>query len=187
MSTEIIVCPDCGQRYSPAKGESVLRVETWRRTTRKVERVEAQDVRLPQHKRGRHHDAHASMTHWALRGWVPVPQEIAEAEIALDSNRPAWQTSRQFHYVWLFDIDRLESIAIELDDLQRQTCEELVRAARAVRLDWPWWRAYLDVLGVSPEESARGLTINASSRGDVLFRTLPRRPLPIGPTLRGVL
>jgi hypothetical protein len=192
VTVDIIVCPDCGQVYNAIKGARVARVET-RQGTRKVERVEAQDVRLPQHKRGRHHLAHVAVTQRALDEWAIVACGPSRVELPYPIHSSECVLIDRSSAIWFARWPEIEDIAMDraqTDPTYSGALERILRAARAVRLDWPWWRAYLDVLGVSPEESAKGLTINAANRGDVLFLKLPPRPLAAqtpGPTLRGVL
>lgn len=184
MTAEIIVCPDCGQRYDPAKAARLARVRTRDGRTIKPGRVEAQDVRTAAHREGRHHRAHETVTQRALDGW-----SLIEVEYALGAKRFSVPvevevidsaTTLRFVRTW-----NLDSLTIECgNDALRSLGERIWRASMAVRTDHPWWRAYLHELGVSAEEIALGLTVGNADRGDVLFR---RRVPQVGQTLRGVL
>jgi hypothetical protein len=92
--------------------------------------------------------------------------------------------------LYFFCVEQAEFRAVEIDDAQmRAEVERCVRAARAVREDHPWWRAYLHELGMGADEIARGFTVSHDNRADVLFE---RRAGVFaldasGPTLRGLL
>lgn len=183
----VIVCPDCGQRYDPNKAATVARA--WSESTRRLikpGRVEAQDVDTAAHRGGRHHRAHVEVTRRALDGWGVVSREIAQAAIehrvpleSVGIDGPTW--------LGFVLIPELEDLALAVDSpVVRATTQRIVRAARAVRVDHPWWRAYLHELGASPEHVARGLTINNDNRADVLFERKYQPPTCINtPTLRG--
>lgn len=166
----VVVCPDCGQRYDPAKAAKVARIRTRDGRTIKPGRVEAQDVREPGHRSGRHHRAHVDVTRQAIEGWALVSMSVAAAAhshgvecVSIIVDGP---TVLRF-----LQVEELASVMIELkSDDARADCERIVRAARAVRVDHPWWRAYLHEVGASAEEIARGLTVGTNNRADVLFQ-----------------
>jgi hypothetical protein len=166
----VVVCPDCGQRYDPAKAARVARIRTRDGRAIKPGRVEAQDVATAAHRNGRHHLAHCAATAQALEGWCVVVPEIATlawaSDIPIAEVRIDAPTKLQ-----LVQAPELEDLAIDLESpVLRALAERSWRAARAVRVDHPWWRAYLHEVGASAEEIARGLTVGANNRADVLFR-----------------
>ncbi len=185
----VVVCPDCGQRYDPAKAAKIARVRTRDGRTIKPKRVETQDIRKLEHFRGRHHQALRDATHWAQYGWCPVPSEFARPILAEDATRPTATVSYlTVAGLYFFCVEQAEFRAVEIDDAQmRAEIERCVRAARAVREDHPWWRAYLHELGLSAEEIARGVKVSDRSKGDVFFSHLPRPKVTPAPTLRGLL
>lgn len=184
----VVVCPDCGQRYDPAKAATVARVRTRDGRAIKPGRVEAQDVRTAAHREGRHHRAHVEVTRRALDGWSLVNQTLFEVAkkhgVRVDTTQIDGPTR-----LWFVCVEALEGLIVETEDnAPRITAQRILRAARAVREDHPWWRAYLHELGASAEHIARGLTINDDNRADVLFeRKYPAPPCVHTPTLRGVL
>lgn len=184
----VVVCPDCGQRYDPAKAATVARVRTRDGRAIKPGRVEAQDVSTAGHRNGRHHRAHVEITRRALDGWSLVNQalfEIAKKHgVCIDTTQIDGPTR-----LWFVRTEALEGLIVETEDnAPRITAQRIRRATLAVRVDHPWWRAYLHELGASAEHIARGLTINDDNRADVLFeRKYPAPPCVHTPTLRGVL
>lgn len=185
----VVVCPDCGQRYDPAKAAKVARVRTRDGRTIKPGRVEAQDVGTAAHRNGRHHRAHVEVTQRALDGWTVVTREVAslayQSAVRTESKYIDGATALHFMVT-----EELEALAIEIEDEKahlRAQVERWIRATRAVRVDHPWWRAFLHELGVSAEEIAHGLTIGVDNRGDVLFERRTRALPQPGPTLRGLL
>ncbi len=185
----VVVCPDCGQRYDPAKAAKIARVRTRDGRTIKPGRVEAQNVREPGHFRGRHHQALRETTHWVRHGWCPVPSEFARPILAEDAARPTVTVSYLTAAgMYFFCVEQAEFLAVEIDDAQmRAEVERCVRAARAVREDHPWWRAYLHELGMGADEIARGVAVNDRNKGDVFFGHLPHQVVAPAPTLRGLL
>ena len=193
---EIIVCPDCGQVYDPAKAAALARVRSYSqyRGVREIkpQRVAAQDVRTSAHRAGRHHQAHVTATRLALSGWAPIASEHRLGE-------PIYAAAVAAGITTLHKIvdpttqpgfaltEELPSFAVDLEGAQREFVERVVRAARAVREDPPWWRAYLHELGAEPEEIARGLVVNTTNRADLFFAHT-RRAVVAGPapTLRGL-
>lgn len=166
----VVVCPDCGQRYDPAKAARVARVRTRDGRTIKPGRVEAQDVREPGHRNGRHHFAHAMVTAQALDGWSLLTDALAvgarQFGVEVEWTRIDAPTSLRFIRTW-----DLDCLIAEMDECaKRETARRIWRASMAVRVDHPWWRAYLHEVGASAEEIARGLTVGANNRADVLFR-----------------
>jgi hypothetical protein len=194
----VVVCPDCGQRYDPAKAAKVARVRTRDGRTIKPGRVEAQDVSTVGHRNGRHHRAHRMVTARTLDGRALVTEEIAEmafeSRVRYGAPEDEVRCERvlidEHTVLWFARLDELASIAVEIEDsAQRSTCERIIRAARAVREDYPWWRAYLHELSMGADEIARGFTVSHDNRADVLFE---RRAGVFaldasGPTLRGLL
>jgi hypothetical protein len=186
----IIVCPDCGQRYDPAKAARIERVRTRDGRTIKPGRVEAQDVNTAAHRGGRHHLAHRLVTHRSLSGWVILTRRLS---ILADKHRMPVEAVGIDPPTWLsfLQVPEFEDVITLIDDdaAERATCERILRAARAVREDHPWWRAYLHELGMGADEIARGFTVSHDNRADVLFE---RRAGVFaldasGPTLRGLL
>lgn len=185
----VVVCPDCGQRYDPAKAAKIARVRTRDGRAIKPGRVEAQDVSTAGHRNGRHHRAHVEITRRSLNGWVILTRRIS---ILADKHRMPVEAVGIDTAIWLsfLQVPEFEDAITLIDDdaAERATCERILRAARAVREDHPWWRAYLHELGARAEHIARGLTINDDNRADVLFeRKYPAPPCVHTPTLRGVL
>jgi len=183
----VVVCPDCGQRYDPAKAAKIARVRTRDGRTIKPGRVEAQDVDTAAHRAGRHHHAHRAATKLALDGWCVVTPEIATlawlSDIPLKEVRADWPTKLQF-----VQAPELEDLAIDIESSGvRALAQRIWRAAQAVRADHPWWRAYLHELGLSAEEIARGVAVNDRNKGDVFFSHLPQPIVTPAPTLRGLL
>jgi len=183
----VVVCPDCGQRYDPAKAARVARVRTRDGRTIKPGRVEAQDVREPGHRNGRHHFAHAMVTAQALDGWSLLTDALAvgarQFGVEVEWTRIDAPTSLRFIRTW-----DLDCLIAEMDECaKRETARRIWRASMAVRVDHPWWRAYLHEVGASAEEIARGLTVGVSSRGDVLFRQRVQTvPTPEAASLPGL-
>lgn len=187
----VVVCPDCGQRYDPAKAAKVARVQTRDGRTIKPGRVEAQDVGTAAHRNGRHHRAHVEVTQRALDGWTTVTREVASLayQSAVRTESKYIDGATALHFVVA---EELEALAIEIEDEKahlRAQVERWIRAARAVRVDHPWWRAHLRELGMDVDEIARGFTVSQNNRADVFFER--RRALHAfdasGPTLRGLL
>lgn len=195
IQREIIVCPDCGQVYDPAKAAALVRVQSYvaGRGVREIkpQRVAAQDVRTSAHRAGRHHQAHITATRLALKGWAPIAQDHRFGTLYDDAQIAGITTLHKIIDATLqpgFALaEELPSLAIDLEGAQREFVERVVRAARAVREDHPWWRAYLHELGAEPEEIARGIVVNTANRG-VLFFAHTRRAVVAGPapTLRGL-
>lgn len=162
----VVVCPDCGQRYDPAKAAKIARVRTRDGRTIKPGRVEAQDVTTAGHRIGRHHRAHVEVTRRALNGWVPVTSEIADRARAFGFERDTIETGDPVLLCFV-RLEPLENTIVEMDEgPTREIARRVWRAAQAVRKDHPWWRAYLHELGVSAEQ---GLTVTVENRADVLF------------------
>lgn len=188
--TAIIICPDCGQRYDPAKAARVKRVQTGYGRTIKPGRIEAQDVRKAAHSRGRHHQAHWTTTQLALKGWAPIALDYRHDSLFDDARIAGIGTL----YKLIDDtiqpgyarLEELPSFAIDLDGGTREFVERIVRAALAVREDHPWWCAYLCEFGASPSVVAFGITVGVANRGDLFFRQSASIPV-IGQTLQGVL
>lgn len=187
IQNAIIVCPDCGQRYDPARAAKIARVRTGDGRTIKPQRSEAQDVREPGHRLGRHHRAHAIVTARAIDSWALIDDVYALGAlrfgVPVEFEQVDSATSLRFARVW--DLDALTTKCS--DDEARAKGERIWRATMAVRSDNPWWRAYLHELGVSPEEIARGLVVGRDNRADVLFERRPQAIPTPGPTLPGVL
>ena len=166
----VVVCPDCGQRYDPAKAAKVARVRTRDGRTVKPGRVEAQDVREPGHRSGRHHFAHVEVTQCALDGWSLMTDAVAVGaqQFGVEVSSAKVDAPAAFRFIRTWDLDCLIA---EMDECaERETARRIWRASMAVRVDHPWWRAYLHEVGASAEEIARGLTVGANNRADVLFR-----------------
>lgn len=196
----VVVCPDCGQRYDPAKAAKIARVRTRGGRTIKPGRVEAQDVREQGHRTGYHHQAHYEATRAALDGWVPLlfapvigtsnehtPLMRIMTQLGPELTHNIWQRAK-IGILYAVRAEEIDSVAIEIEEPQwRAHVEQVARVARAVRVDHPWWRAYLHELGVSPEEIALGLVIGRDARADVFFERCPQAIPAPGPTLRGLL
>ena len=183
----IIVCPDCGQRYDPAKAAAVVRVRTYSGRSVKPGRVEAQDVRTAAHRTGRHHRAHETVTRRALDGWSLVEDEYALGAkrfgVTVEAEKIDSATTLRLVRKW--DLDCLTT---ECDnDTLRALGERIWRASMTVRVDRPWWRAYLHELGADADEIARGIVVNTKNRGDLFFARPRRTVAPLlAPTLRGL-
>lgn len=197
VQQEIIVCPDCGQVYDPAKADALARVQSYvaGRGVREIkpQRVAAQDVRTSAHRAGRHHKAHVIATCFARGGWAPIATEhrfgrgpvyAAAVAAGITTMHRTIDPTMQPGFALT---EELPSLALDLEGPQREFIERVVRAARAVRVDHPWWRAYLHELGAEPEEIACGIVVNAPNRGDLFFART-RRAVVAGPapTLRGL-
>lgn len=185
----VVVCPDCGQRYDPAKAAKIARVRTRDGRTIKPGRVEAQDVSTAAHRYGMHHMAHFEATRRALAGWAAVPDDIMNTARALGFTYDAFGIGFRFPLSFI-RLDALENTIMEMDEgPPREIARRVWRAAQAVREDHPWWRAYLHELGMGADEIARGFTVSHDNRADVLIE---RRAGVFaldasGPTLRGLL
>lgn len=196
----VVVCPDCGQRYDPAKAAKIARVRTRDGRTIKPGRVEAQDVREQGHRTGYHHRAHHEATRAALDGWAPLlfapvlgafnehtPLMQLVIRLGPELTRNIWQVAK-IGILYAVRAEEIASIAIEIEEPRwRAHVERVARAAQAVREDHPWWRAYLHELGVSAEEIAHGLVIGRDARADVFFERRPQAIPAPGLTLRGLL
>jgi hypothetical protein len=160
----------------------------------KVQRVAAQDVQTAAHRAGRHHQAHLTATQLAIRGWAPVAVErrfghgpIYQAAVAagITTMHKIVDAAMEPGFA---RTEELPSLAIDLEPTQREFVERVVRAALAVRVDHPWWRAYLHELGADAEEIACGIVVGTANRGDLFFtrtrRTVSTHSNP--PTLRGL-
>ena len=192
----VVVCPDCGQVYDPAKAALLPRprVFTSRGDVRTVkpQRVAAQDVQTAAHRAGRHHQAHLTATQLALRGWAPLALDYARSPVYDDAQIAGIDTLEKIidaaTRIGFARTEELPSLAIDLEPPQREFVERVVRAAQAVRVDHPWWRAYLHELGADAEEIACGIVVNTANRGDLFFahtrRAVSTHSNP--PTLRGL-
>lgn len=126
----VVVCPDCGQRYDPAKAATVARVRTRDGRAIKPGRVEAQDVSTAGHREGRHHRAHVEVTRRALDGWALTTHLIASLANAHKIEGETVGIDGPTR-LWFVRTPELESLSIELT-AQRDVAERIVRAAQAV-------------------------------------------------------
>lgn len=192
----VVVCPDCGQVYIPAKAAALPRprVFTSRGDVRTVkpQRVAAQDVATAAHRAGRHHQAHLTATQLALRGWAPLALDHRFSSLYDDAEIAGITTMHKIIDATMQPgfarTEELPSLAIDLEPTQREFVERVVRAAQAVRVDHPWWRAYLHELGADADEIACGIVVSTKNRGDLFF-TRTRRAISTHsnpPTLRGL-
>lgn len=137
MTTTIIVCPDCGQRYDPAKAAALPRVRARDGRTIKPSRAEAQDVRRPGHKASKHHAMHVKQTQQIRERWM--------TQVPLSNT--------------LVSLDECEGIAVDAEEYAtRAFARRMLDAARMVaRLSFPWWVCWLTVNGYSRDEIALGI------------------------------
>lgn len=188
MTDEIIVCPDCGQRYDPAIVRGEFRS---RRGVGKKTRVGAQDVRTVGHRNGPHHDLHATVTRLVRADELAplvhavgthAPPLLRTAQLAGVPLRSYRHTYLEGHLLWLVPAAHLEDIAVECGGNAPAFARRVLQACAVVRGGAAWWHAWMQANGIPPETIAQGYRVSRDRRADVWLGIAQDE----GPMLRGV-
>lgn len=159
--SDLIVCPDCGQIYDPAKGASAPRVLRANGRVMKVARAQAQDVRKASHKNSIHHTMMVRATEIALDGWVPfeiynriqdwdqgrlrILEKIANvANLGTGTLKRLQPGEHTYLTAWALDLEAAKSVVIELLLASRRFLERLIKATElTIHETRCWWTAWL--------------------------------------------